>query len=179
MGEFKAEKYLFRKYSDKYPDLFMRERTKLRSIFPKAGIEHIGSSAVPGLGGKGIIDIIISVPKNEIKASIKKLEASGYEHRPLAGEEGREFFRRIIRYGGQERRVHVHLTFHNSKQWKSFIALREYLKGHNKVAKEYEKVKKEAFRAAGGKGEKYRARKTSFLKKLEKKALENEKEAGL
>lgn len=179
MGEFKAEKYLFRKYSDKYPGLFRREKTKLRGIFPKAGIEHIGSSAVPWLGGKGIIDVIISVPKNEIKASIKKLEAGGYEHRPLAGERGREFFRRSIQHREQERRVHVHLTFHNSKQWKSFIAVREYLKGHKEMAKEYEKVKKEAVRAAGGKGEKYRARKTSFLKKLEKKALENEKEAGL
>ena len=113
MGEFTDNKYVFRKYSNKYPSLFKREKSRLKEITPKARIEHVGSSAVPGLGGKGIIDVIISVPKNEIRASIKKLEAGGYEYRPLAGEEGREFFRRIIRYGGRERRVHIHLTFAN------------------------------------------------------------------
>jgi len=68
------KKYSFNKYSRKYKQFFNREKIKLKKIFPKAEIEHIGSTAVFGLGGKGIIDIAISVPKNQIQKAIKKLQ---------------------------------------------------------------------------------------------------------
>lgn len=56
-------KYVFRRYNSKYELLFNKEKAKLKKILPKAKIEHVGSTAVKGLGGKGIIDISIIVPK--------------------------------------------------------------------------------------------------------------------
>ena len=50
------EKYKFRKYDPKFGELFKREKAKLKKIIPGIKIEHIGSTAVPSLGGKGIID---------------------------------------------------------------------------------------------------------------------------
>lgn len=50
------QKYKFRKYDPKYPLLYKRERMKLRRILGKSPkIEHVGSTAVPGLGGKGLL----------------------------------------------------------------------------------------------------------------------------
>jgi GrpB-like predicted nucleotidyltransferase (UPF0157 family) len=67
------KKYTFTKYKTDYPQLYQRERTKLKKILPRARFEHIGSTAIPKLGGKGIIDILIGVKKNQIKTTIKKL----------------------------------------------------------------------------------------------------------
>ena len=61
------KKYSFNKYLDIYRKLFIKEKYKLVSILPNAKIEHVGSTSIIGLGGKGIIDIAISVPKNKIE----------------------------------------------------------------------------------------------------------------
>jgi GrpB-like predicted nucleotidyltransferase (UPF0157 family) len=139
----------------------------------RANIEHIGSTSIQDLGGKGIIDIVISVPKKDISSSIKKLQTNGYDYRKFGGDKQRKFFQKIIKYAGKERRVHVQLTYNNSHTFNAFLAVRNYLKNNKKAAKEYEKVKKKAFRYAKGEGKKYRAYKKRFLDKLEKIALKN------
>jgi len=68
--------------------------------------------------------------------------------------------------------MHIQLTNTNSKTWKSMIALREYLKKHKDVAKEYTQIKKEAIKHAKGEGKKYRQYKKPFLQKIERLALE-------
>ncbi|MEA3329527.1 MAG: GrpB family protein [Nanoarchaeota archaeon] len=69
------QKYKYRKYDKKYPELFRREKSKLRKILgKKPEITHVGSTAIPGLGGKGVIDILISVSKKQIiKTKDKKI----------------------------------------------------------------------------------------------------------
>jgi len=165
------KKYSFNKHSGKYKQLFNKEKSKLKKIFPRAEIEHVGSSSIKGLGGKGIIDIAISVPKNQIQSTIKKLERNGYDFRPTGGDKERSFFQKIIKYKGNERRVHIQLTHSNSKSWKSMLAVRDYLRKNPKAIKEYERVKKEAIKHAKGEGKKYREYKKSFLQKIEKLAL--------
>lgn len=167
----KYRKYSFRKYKDNYNQLFKKEKYKLKKIFPIAEIEHIGSSAVPSLGGKGILDIAISVSKKAIPNAIKKLQGNGFEYKPFAGDKDRRFLQKIIKYVGGERRVHIQLTYKNSKTWKSMVALREYLTKHKEVAKEYARVKREAVKHAKGEGKKYMEYKKSFLQKIEKLAL--------
>src|SRR3989344_2814880 len=73
MTTINKDKYKFEKYNPIYKILFQKEKAKLIKIFPKSQIEHVGSTSVPDLGGKGIIDIAISAPKNQINNSIKKL----------------------------------------------------------------------------------------------------------
>ena len=57
------DKYVFRDHSPKYKSFFEFERKKIAKILLKAKVEHVGSTAISGLGGKGIIDIMIGVPK--------------------------------------------------------------------------------------------------------------------
>jgi len=167
-------KYSFKKYSRDYPKLFSKERCKLNKILLNLYIEHVGSSSVIGLSGKGIIDIAISVPKSSIQKTIRILKNNGYEYLPNAGDKERKFFQRIVKCHKTERRVHVQLTYFGSHTWKALIAVRNYLNLNSEARKQYEKVKKEAVKYAKGEGKKYRKYKKSFLDKLEKQALKSE-----
>ena len=165
-------KYIFNPYNPKFKDLFNKEKSKLKKILPNnTKIEHVGSTAVPGLGGKGIIDIVIKTPREKRDQFMKKIDGLGYksnlEH---PGNNKRIFFQKIIRYAGKERLAHIHLVL-NNEFWDSFIVSRDYLRKHDKELKEYAKIKKKAVRHAKGEGKKYRKYKDKFLHNLTKKAL--------
>ena len=89
----KMNKYEFRKYDDNFRLLYGKEHAVLKRILPKyAKIEHVGSTAVPGLGGKGLIDIVIAVPIKKIKTTTTILEGKGYNFVTDAGSKERLFF---------------------------------------------------------------------------------------
>lgn len=159
------EKYVFREYNKKFPELFKREKYKLKKILPKAKIEHIGSTSVKSLGGKGIIDIIVGVSKNKISSTKNKLIKNKYNFKPKAGDKDRLFFERDYKYKNI-RRVHLQLTYLNSKTWKNAIKIRNKLKENKEISKQYEKTKKQAIKIAEGDGRKYRKNKGKFLKSL-------------
>src|SRR3990167_4750167 len=75
-------RYIFKPYSQIFPQLFTQEKSRLASQIQAAlTIEHVGSTAVPNLGGKGIIDIALSVSKDDMVAVQPQLQALGYELR--------------------------------------------------------------------------------------------------
>ena len=166
------QKYIFQPYSKRFQQLFKREKEKLKKLLPpNTKIEHIGSTAVPNLGGKGIIDIIISYKNKEIKKIKNTLIREGYEFKPKAGDKQRLFFQKDYKYRNNIRRVHLHLTTHNSLVWKRCTAVKEYLKKYLKEAKGYEEIKKKAVKICEGEGKIYRSYKKDFLNELTKKAL--------
>lgn len=175
MGLQNFEKYKFRKYNKNYPVLFRTEKYRLRKILPNdAKIEHIGSTSVPGLGGKGIIDIFISVKKKDWARSLYILQKKDYLFFPLGGSDERKFFQKDYKYREKTRRVHIHLTYHNSQEFKRSIAVINYLKNNKEAVKEYSEIKKKAVKVARGDGWKYRKYKQKFLDKIETKAIKNE-----
>lgn len=168
----KFKKYKFKPYNKEYPRLYQKEKTKLIKILSKtAKIEHIGSTSVPGLGGKGIIDIIIAVPKKDILKIRRRLQDIGYTFKEKAGSKKRLFFERDYMHNKNIRRVHLQLTFINSSIWKKSIAVRDYLTANRKEAEKYAKIKKQATKIAKGEGKKYRKYKEGYLKDLERKTL--------
>ncbi len=170
MGALK-NKYSFRKYSKRFPKLYQLERRRIKKILPHAWIAHKGSTAVPGLDGKGIIDVEIAVPKKFRVHARNKLVQSDYNYKKTAGDAERFFLERDYKYRGKVRRVHLHLTWHNSSDWKKAIAFVWYLKQNPAVAAEYAQIKRKAVRFAKNQGENYRKYKNNYLKRLAKKAL--------
>ena len=68
-------KYTFKPYSNHFPHLFSLEKTRIaKSIGDHIDIEHVGSTAIPGLGGKGIIDILISVHQPDLGEISTKIQ---------------------------------------------------------------------------------------------------------
>ncbi len=80
-------------YSDDWPRQFARVEAGLREALrgvPIHSIEHVGSTSVPGMAAKPILDIDIIVDPDAVKATVAGLEAVGYGHRGDLGVEGRE-----------------------------------------------------------------------------------------
>ena len=164
------KKYIFKPYSSVFTSLFDLEKIKLQERLKRdIVIEHIGSTAIPGLGGKGIIDIMVGIPKGKYLFTelIKKLEKAGWEHREKADSLERIFFRKDLPDKVDTiRRYHLHLTYSNSKDWKEIINFRNNLINNSNIRKAYEDLKKMAIKDANGDGEKYRKLKEPFINKF-------------
>src|SRR5829696_1506509 len=97
-------------YDSAWPALFEAEAERLRQAFATVELpvtlEHMGSTAVPGLAAKPIVDILGGHPDGAaVLPYITVLTSADYVHRGQQGIPGREFFRR-----GDPRSYHLHLT---------------------------------------------------------------------
>lgn len=162
------KKYIFKPYSKLFPRVFDAEKQRIAGIIgTSAIIEHVGSTAVPGLGGKGIIDIAIAVNKKDLETVSRQLQDLGYEFRPTFSTSDRLYFITYLPDPEEDtRRYHIHLTYPENPEWKHFLGFRDYLKNHPHVAKEYAEIKSRAAMAANHEGEKYRKYKESIIQKI-------------
>ena len=163
------KKYAFKPYNPLFPQLFEKEKDRLLSLLPHGTIiEHVGSTAVPGLGGKGIIDIAIGTNEN----IIEPLESLGYEFRKAWSTPNRLYFRQDLPDAEQGiRRYHLHVMAETSKDWKEMLFFRDYLKSNPQEAQKYAEIKKMAAEEVNEDGAKYRELKDPFCQKVLKKTL--------
>jgi GrpB-like predicted nucleotidyltransferase (UPF0157 family) len=102
-------------------------------------IDHIGSTAVPGLAAKPVIDLQVSVAAFEPVTAFKQpLERLGYVYRADNPERTKRYFREPP--GRRRTHVHVRRAGSFSEQWA--LLFRDYLRAHREVAAEYEAVKR-------------------------------------
>jgi len=162
------KKYIFKPYSKSFPILFEKEKERIASHLKKdLQIEHVGSTAVPDLGGKGIIDIAIAVRKQEIESVSQQLPLLGYEFRPGYSTPDRLYFIAYLPDPEEgTRRYHLHLTYQTSQDWKDLIFLRDYLRTHPDEAKKYAQLKEKAAVESNEVGEKYRQLKDPLIKQI-------------
>jgi len=165
-------KYVFRKYNPEYRALFTSEKRKIaKALGSTAKIEHVGSTAIPNLGGKGILDIIVGVSKPKFGEAKRKLEKAGYEFREKASYPERLFFRIDCPYKSRKRRVHIHLTRFNGQDWKEMIGFRDYLLKHPEAVEQYVKIKQLGVKKALGDGKIYRKHKENFIENILREVL--------
>lgn len=165
--------YKFVRYEKIYPVLYKNEKKRIAKVLSKSClIEHIGSTAVCELPGKGIIDIMISCPKKEIQKIKNKLTKKGYEEKP-SSDKGRVFLKKESRIKGKLRRFHVHITSLNHVIWKNAVSFRNYLIKHPKIAKQYAQLKKKAVIRCKNDGYVYMKLKTKFIKHHIKRAIKS------
>lgn len=104
------------------------------------GIEHVGSTSVPGLSAKPIIDIDVVIPDaSALDAAIAALRGIGYRHEGDLGIAGREAFD----YDGKPhlRRHHLYVCPRNSAELRRHIAFKGYLRAHPEAVREYSRIK--------------------------------------
>lgn len=170
------KKYVFRPYKDFYPVLYLREAKRLRSFLGGfVSLEHIGSTAVPGLGGKGVVDIYVIVPKKDMGKYSKLIQKAGYEYKSSGGDKNRIFHQRDSKeLSGKTIRYHLHLTFPENQDWKNSILFRDYLRQHSEEAKRYAQIKQQAAKESNQTKEKYMAIKEPVIKEILDKALKEQ-----
>ncbi|MBD3250286.1 MAG: hypothetical protein GF381_01810 [Candidatus Pacebacteria bacterium] len=146
-------KYSYQPWSELYPDLFSKEAKLLKQEFgSQVKIEHIGSTAVRGLGGKGVIDIMLIV-QLELTQALIKAKNLDYQYRPSAGTSWRHFFQK--HKPDQEcqlRRYHLHLFISHQPQAENeireMIQFRSRLQQDEQLRREYDQAKQRASQAA-------------------------------
>lgn len=168
-------KYVYKPYDELFPRLFEQEKTRLLVALKNecVNIEHVGSTAVPGLGGKGIIDIAVAVAKENFDSAFRNIEELGYTFRETGSSPERWFFR-VDLPDPQEgtRRYHVHLTYPDSAEWKKLIAFRDYLRSDADALAEYAALKKKCAEEVNEDGALYRKKKAPFFEKVLAKGLD-------
>ncbi len=129
-------------YSPLWPAIYDYERMALEALFEGAArCEHVGSTAVPGLGAKPIVDILLGVPDLAVvEGRIPQLQARGYRYVP---EFERAFPERrfFSRSDGQPGNYHVHAVMLDGTYWKHHVAFRDALRADGALAAEYWKLK--------------------------------------
>jgi GrpB-like predicted nucleotidyltransferase (UPF0157 family) len=128
-------------YDARWPGLFAAEASRIASVIQPLTLvlEHVGSTAVPGLAAKPIVDILAAFPAGDpVSRHIAGLCAAGYEHRGDQGIPGREFFRR-----GQPRAYHVHLTVAGSSFSRDHLDFRNRLRSDPECRAAYGRLKRE------------------------------------
>ncbi len=149
---------------------FESESKKLQYILGDIvnNIYHIGSTAVPGLMAKPIIDIMLDVTKLEgLDTKTEVLEALGYEAMGEFGISGRRYFRK----GGENRTHQIHAFQSGDSNLIRHLVFRDYLIEHEKIAKEYGILKSSLAKTCNNDREKYGDGKDAFIKYHETAAL--------
>jgi len=148
----------------KYTEIRIILESALKSISPV--IEHVGSTSVPGLDSKPVIDILIGV--NDLKETdqmIPVMKKLGYEYVSEYETEipGRRYFKK-------KDTEHIHTVVFGSEFWYRLIMFRDYLRLTKKVREEYSILKKELSVKEWITSNEYASAKTEFVKKIEKEA---------
>ncbi|MEV6174230.1 GrpB family protein [Streptomyces sp. NPDC051954] len=159
-------------YDPAWPERFEIERRLLADALPMSlSIEHIGSTSVPGLAAKPIIDILVVVPDVEgVAADVSALERHRYRFRPSAFADDHDhlFFPKDT---AGRRTHHLHVFGTQSPQPRENRIFREYLKVHPEVARRYEVAKHRAAALHPDSRAEYGAAKEPFVIELMAEAL--------
>lgn len=129
-------------YSPLWPAIFDIEKRMLLRVFGDAvAVEHIGSTAVPGLGAKPIIDVMLGAPDLAIvEARIPALEAEGYRYVPEFEKSmpQRRYFTRMDTPPGK---FHLHAVVLDSPFWQRHLAFRDALRADPALVAKYWRLK--------------------------------------
>jgi GrpB-like predicted nucleotidyltransferase (UPF0157 family) len=129
-------------YDHTWPDRFAAEVTRLRAAIGDSidAIEHVGSTAVPGLAGKPVLDIAIAVYGEPVaNQCIEPLAMIGYVYRGLNGDDARRRYYTLDVNG--TRTVQIHLYLLPAQAWDEKLAFRDALRADPALAAAYEAEK--------------------------------------
>ncbi|RWR13110.1 GrpB family protein [Paenirhodobacter populi] len=128
-------------YDNRWPALFEEERTRLRAacgaLLPD--LHHIGSTSIPGLAAKPVIDILAVLERHEDGLScVGPMRMLGYEYRGANGINGRHYFSK-----GAPHTHHVHMLAAGHPEIARHLGFRDYLRAHPDEARAYEALKRD------------------------------------
>jgi GrpB-like predicted nucleotidyltransferase (UPF0157 family) len=152
--------------------MFEEDRGKILGAVGEyvSAVEHIGSTSVPGLAAKPIIDVMVAVRSlSDAPACVGPLAAVGYEYVPKheAVMPERRFFRRGPSGAGTH---HLHMVERSSAFWEEHLLFRDYLRARPEAAAEYERLKRELAARHGSDRGAYTDAKTDFIKSAVERA---------
>ena len=189
-------KIIIEKYNPIWVKEFKKLKKELASIlkFLNPQIEHIGSTSVPSLSAKPIIDIAIGVSKSiELDLTIDPMIKNKFiyykvynkwmpKRRLFVGLKNKTNSHKFNKIYSDDKEIphehihssklcHIHIWKFGTSEWKRHIAFRDYLKEHIKIKDEYERLKVKLSKKNWIDGNEYNLGKNDFIKKIESDAI--------
>lgn len=159
--------YRIVEYDDEWSALFEEEKARVVDALGIEArcVEHIGSTSVPGLGAKPIVDIMVGIPSmNQADEFMPPLERIDYEWRDDTVP-GTRYIRKEV-----PRRYNLHMTRHGGDFWTEHLLFRDYLRAHPDVAQQYEELKRELMATYAYEPLTYNQGKSEFIQAIVEKA---------
>lgn len=128
-------------YTPEWKRYFEQEKNALQEVLGSTilEIQHVGSTAIPGMPAKPIVDIAIAVADfEEARVCIPLIETLGYEYKGEFGIPRRHYFVK-----GEPRLFHIHMSEITSTEWQNHILFRDFLCRHPEDAREYAQLKQQ------------------------------------
>ncbi|HMD93644.1 MAG TPA: GrpB family protein [Trebonia sp.] len=156
-------------YDPRWAETAVRERARLAGLLAPwlaDGVEHVGSTAVPGLAAKPVIDLMASVRDADtaVREAGELLAAAGWCYVPpdLDGRPWRRFFVKPDA-SGQRRAAHLHVMTSGEPRWARQLAFRDALRRDNQLARRYEALKRRLAASHADDREAYTDAKAQFI----------------
>jgi GrpB-like predicted nucleotidyltransferase (UPF0157 family) len=164
-------------YDPSWPGSFARQRDRIAPLlhgWMTRDLEHMGSTAVPGLAAKPIIDMLAFVGDIEAQGRASHLlDPAGWVHAPEPFDESDR--KLSFCFPDLARRTHhLHVVEHASSAWRGWLAFRDYLRAHDDVRARYTDLKTRLANAHGhdpNERDAYRAGKADFIRAVTDEAL--------
>jgi GrpB-like predicted nucleotidyltransferase (UPF0157 family) len=140
IGEIEPRAIVIADYDPAWPERFGREEARIRAALGEAAlsVEHIGSTSVPGLAAKDIVDVLLVVEDSGDEASyLPALEAAGYVLRVREPD-----FDEHRMFRTPEKDVHVHIYSAGSKEIECYLLLRDHLREDEQDRELYARTKR-------------------------------------
>lgn len=162
-------------YNPQWTKLAEEEVAVLKKLFLNQNwiidIQHIGSTAIPGMAAKPIIDIYIGASSiEEAIQAIEPLEKIGYVFWYDNPNKEKMFFVKGMPPFGTGRTHHVHIVKHDSDYWRARILFRDYMRSHPNEIQEYANLKYDLMQKYGNDREAYTDAKSEYIATILKKA---------
>jgi GrpB-like predicted nucleotidyltransferase (UPF0157 family) len=161
-----SEQVELRDHDPTWAEVFEAERVRLAPVFDgkAVAIEHVGSTSVPDLCAKPIVDILVGLRELELTDDqIAAMEELGYHYMGEHGLPGRLFFRK------EPRTHHVHVVEHGGSHWERQLVFRDTLRSDPAERRRYDQFKRR-LAAEGHPREVYAELKTPFIREIEARA---------
>lgn len=158
-------------YDVAWERMFEKERELLARILGAivVDIHHIGSTSIPQMAAKPIIDVLIEVTDIEaVDLYEEAFTQLGYEARGENGIQGRRFFTK----GGEQRTHHVHIFTEGHPEVKRHVLFRDYLIAHPAEAQQYRTLKESLAATYVNDIDSYVAGKHAFIQRIDQLAAQ-------
>jgi len=154
-------------YNPEYPKIFQLLKDLISAQLPNIEIEHIGSTAIPGIFAKPIIDILIPCSKQDFTNILNKLKAIGFENTPFTNiPKERPMLVAGINFQQNFYNIHLHLTPKGSDVHLNNIFFRDKLCQNPTLAQEYDRLKKAAITSGIIEATAYNLYKSPFIQSV-------------
>jgi GrpB-like predicted nucleotidyltransferase (UPF0157 family) len=157
-------------YDPRWPDRYRWDAAEVERVLGEGvgAIEHFGSTAVPGMSAKPIVDVLVGLAHWPMQPGDREaLQALGYEYLGESGVAGREYFRRR---GALDTNLAV--VEWRGRLWTDNLLLRDYLRAHRAVAAAYSQSKRAAWSSGARSLLAYSAAKAATMEEMLESARE-------